>query len=351
MTAVLRNRHLVALVACCAAIALIAVACGGSSSASSSTPKGSVVVVNGQPVSKAQLDDLMQQYIRATFTNTRQKPPKPGSQQYEAGVQKVVQYLVQKTELEQQAKKLGVTVTAKDIDDGITKDVAQYFGNSRAKLLAAMKKQGVTMSQFRDTVAFSLLQTKLVQKLTSGVKVSDTEAHDYYTRNIAQYTQQRSRKIRHILVSTKAKAESIYRQLKNGASFATLAKKYSTDKGSAVQGGNLGVQPENGLVPAFAKVAFALPVDVISKPVRSQYGWHIIEATGPVIPKKVQPFSKVKAAIVSEIKQAKNSDLMGKFQTKLTNFYASRIKYANGYAPPTTTTPTAPSTTSVLPGG
>jgi parvulin-like peptidyl-prolyl isomerase len=330
---------------------MVVVACGDSSSASSA-PKGSVAVVNGQQVSQAQFDDLMQQYIRGTFTANHQAAPKKGSQEYDTAVQKVVQYLVQKTELEQQAKKLGVTVTPKDIDDGIKKDVEQYFGGSRTKLLAAMKKQGVSMKQFRETVAFSVLQTKLVNKLTSGVKASDKEAHDYYTKNIAQYTQQRSREIRHILVSTKAKAESIYNQLKKDpARFAALAKKYSTDKGSAVQGGNLGVQPENGLVPAFAKVAFALPANVISKPVHSQYGWHIIEATGPVIPKKVSPFSKVKAGILTQIKQAKNSAAMGKFQAKLTKFYSDRVKYANGYAPPATTVPTAPSTTSVLPGG
>lgn len=351
MTAVLRIRHLVALVACCAAVVMLVAACGDSSSSSSGAPKGSVAEINGQPISQASFDELMQEYLKATFVVNKQPVPKKGSPEYDAGVQKVVAYLIQKTELEQQGKKLGIAVTPKDIDQAITKDVQQYFSNSRAKLLAAMKKQGVTMQQFRATVAFSVLQSKLVQKLTSGLTVSDKQALDYYNKNSANYTQPESRDVAHILVATKAKAQSIYNQLVKGASFAALAKKYSTDKGSAVKGGDLGVQPETGLVPSFAKVAFALPTGVLSKPTKSQYGWHIIKPLGPVIPKTVTPFAKVKASIVTQIKQAKNSDVMSKFQSKLTAFYANRIKYAHGYAPPATTAVAPPASTSVLPGG
>ncbi len=350
MTAVLRIRHLAVLVACCGAVAFLVAACGDSSSASG-VPKGSVVVIDRQPVSQATFDNLMQEFLAGTYKANKQPVPKPGSAEFKTGAQKVVAYLVQKTELEQQAKKLGIVVTTKDIDAGIKKDILQYFGGSQKKLLAAMKKQGVTMQQFRDTVAFSVLQDKLVKKLTASIKISDAQALAYYKKNLAQYTTPESRRIAHILVASKAKAQSIYDQLKKGASFAALAKKYSTDKSSAIKGGDLGVQPKSGLVPAFANVAFALPTGVLSKPVHSQFGWHIIKPLGPVTKKSVSPFAKVKAAIVSEIEQARKSDVMSKFQAKLTAFYAKRVKYASGYAPPTTTAATPPASTSVLPGG
>ena len=77
----------------------------------------------------------------------------------------------------------------------------------------------------------------------------------------------------------------------------------------------------------------------------------LIKPLGPVIQKKVSPFAKVKAAIVSEIEQAKEGDLMSKFQATLTAFYAKRVKYASGYAPPTTTAQAPPASTSVIPGG
>jgi len=350
MTAVPRIRHLAVLVACCAAVTVLAVACGGSSSASD-VPKGNVAVVNGLPISQTDFDQLMQEYLRNAFTANKQPVPKKGSAGYDSGVQKVVQFLVEKTELEQQAKKLGIKVTPKEVDDTITKDVAQFFGGNRTKLLAALQKQGVTMKQFRDTIAFTVLQTKLVQKLTSSIKVSNQEALGYYRKNLAQYSKPKSRSIEHILVKTKAKAQTIYDQLTKGASFAALAKKYSIDKSSAVQGGKLGVQTEANLVPTFAKVAFALPVGVLSHPVHSQYGWHIIKALGPVIPASVSPFASVKAGIVTQLEQAKRSDVTASFQTMLTKFYDKRVKYANGYAPPATTAAPPPASTSVLPGG
>ena len=180
------------------------------------------------------------------------------------------------------------------------------------------------MQQFRDTVAFSVLQSKLVQKLTSGLTVSDKQALDYYNKNSANYTQPESRDVAHILVATKAKAQSIYNQLVKGASFAALAKKYSTDTGSAVKGGDLGVQPETGAraVVRQGRVRASRRAS-LSKPTKSQFGWHIIKALGPVIPKTMTPFAKVKASIVTQIKQAKNSDVMSKFQSKLTAFYAN----------------------------
>jgi foldase protein PrsA len=350
MTAVLRNRHFAVLAACCAALALVVTACGSSSSSSSGVPSDAVAVVNGQPVSKTEFDALLQEYFTGTFKANKQPIPSKGSPAYTASVQKVMSYLVQKTELEQEAKKNGVVVTPKDIDNGIKKDILQFFKGSRAKLLEAMKKQGVSMAEFRQTVAFSVLQTKLVAKLTANDKISDKQALAYYNQNKkTQFTKAPQRLIEHILVKTKAQAQSLYDQIQKGASFAALAKKYSTDTSSGKQGGKLGLQAENALVKPFAKVAFALPTNVLSKPVHSQFGWHLIQAYGPVIPAFVTPFSKAKGTIVAGLLQTKKTDTMSNFQKQMTTFYDTRVKYASGYAPPATTQ--APTTTSVIPGG
>jgi foldase protein PrsA len=260
-------------------------------------------------------------------------------------VQKVVQYLVTKAELEQQAKKLGITVTPKDVDAAMNQVVKNYFKGSQAKFLAAIKQQHSTLAQVRQNVALTTLQGKLSKKLTAGVKVTDKEALDYYNKNIAQYKKAASRDIEHILVKDKALAESIYKQLQNGASFAALAKKYSIDTGSKTNGGKLGVQPENQLVAPFAKVAFAIPTGVISRPVKTRFGWHVIKPLGPVIPASQSPFSKEKAAIVTQLRQAKDSDASSAFQTKVTKYYATRVKYSNGFAPATA----ASASTSAIP--
>jgi foldase protein PrsA len=344
MTAVLRNRRLAILVACCAAFVGLAAGCGGGSS--SGVPKGDVALVDGKSIAEAQLNTLLAQYV-VSIKVAKQTVPKKGSAQFKSIQQRLVQYLVTKAEFEQQAKTLGVTVTSKDIDAGITKFVKQYFGGSQKKFEAAMKKQGATLQQVRDNVAFTALQNNLVKKLTGSIKVPDPEALAYYNKNIAQYVKAASRDLEHILVKTKKLAGSIYKQLQNGASFAALAKKYSTDTGSKVNGGKLGVQYKNQLVAAFANVAFVLKTGEISKPVQSQFGWHVIKALGPVIPAAKSPFSKEKTAIVQQLLQAKKSDTMSAWQNKIQKYYSTRVKYASAYAPPVQTT--APAATSLLP--
>jgi peptidyl-prolyl cis-trans isomerase SurA len=87
---------------------------------------------------------------------------------------------------------------------------------------------------------------------------------------------------RHILISDSGSkglqtAKKIRQQLQTGADFATLAKINSADKGSAINGGDLGWATATTYVPAFAAVVKTLPVNAISEPVKSKFGWHIIQ--------------------------------------------------------------------------
>jgi parvulin-like peptidyl-prolyl isomerase len=350
MTAILRNRRLLLVVACCAALVGILAGCGGGSS-SATLPNGAVVVVDGQPITKAQFDKALDQYNRSAV-QAKQKAVKCCSSDYKTVVQqKIVPYLVQRTEFEQQAKKLGVTVTPKEIDTELKSVVKQYFNGSQAKFQAAIKKQHSSMAEVRDTIRLNLLQQNVTKKLTAGIKVTDKEALDYYKKNKSAYQKPTTRNISHILVKTKAKAEKIYQELKAGADFAKLAKKNSTDTTSAVQGGSLGVQSENALVKPFSDVAFKLKTGEISKPVHTQFGWHIIKAVGPVIPASTTPFSKEKAAIIQQIKQAKDGEATSAWQAKVQKYYATRVKYAKDYAPPSTTAPVATSLVPTNPTG
>lgn len=339
MTGILRTRRLAVLAACCAAVVGLAAGCGGSSPGSSGVPSGAVAVVNGQTITKAQFDHALDQYNRSA-TAAKQQPVKCCGTDYDTVVQqKIVPYLVQRTEFEQQAKKLGVVVTSKDVDKEVNKIVKQYFKGKTSSFLAAIKKQNSTLPEVRDTISLNVLQQKVTAKLTARIKITDKEARDYYQKNIQSYSKPTSRDLSHILVKTKAKAEQLYTQLQGGADFAKLAKKYSQDKSSGVNGGKLGVQAQNALVKPFSDVAFKMKTGTISKPVKTQFGWHIIKANGPVIPASTAPFSKEKAAIVQQLLQAKKADASSKWQTKIERFYATRVKYGSGYAPPSATSP------------
>jgi peptidyl-prolyl cis-trans isomerase SurA len=92
--------------------------------------------------------------------------------------------------------------------------------------------------------------------------------------------------VRHILlkqdvnmttVEANRQVNNLYEQLKSGKDFAKMAKLYSLDAASAVKGGDLGWVTADELVPPFAEAMNALPLHVVSKPVKSPFGWHLIE--------------------------------------------------------------------------
>ncbi|HAT8256993.1 TPA: molecular chaperone SurA [Legionella pneumophila] len=92
--------------------------------------------------------------------------------------------------------------------------------------------------------------------------------------------------VRHILLKPDAsmvpseaikQVNNIYRQIQSGKDFALMAKQYSLDAASAVKGGDLGWVNPGELVPEFEKTMNSLPLHKVSKPVKTQYGWHLIE--------------------------------------------------------------------------
>lgn len=120
-------------------------------------------------------------------------------------------------------------------------------------------------------------------------QVSDADVQSYYSSHTAQYKTEEQVKTRHILITVpkgadaktdaaaKAKAQDVLNQLKGGANFAELAKKYSDDPGSKEQGGELPLIPTSGLDPAYAQAAMKLNPGQTSDLVRSSFGYHIIQ--------------------------------------------------------------------------
>ncbi len=81
---------------------------------------------------------------------------------------------------------------------------------------------------------------------------------------------------RHILVKTKEEAEMLKQKLAKGADFESLAKKHSTCN-SAKQGGNLGEFAPGTMLKAFDNVVFKLPVLKVHGPIKTKFGYHLIE--------------------------------------------------------------------------
>lgn len=160
-------------------------------------------------------------------------------------------------------------------------------------------------------------------------QVDDAAAQAYYNANLAQYKTAEQVQTRHILISVpkgadagadaaaKAKAEDVLKQLKAGAKFADLAKKYSDDPGSKDQGGELPMIATSGLDPAYAQAAMALNPGQTSGLVRSSFGYHIIQTVAKQTA-SVKPFAEVKASIVEQLQTQKSAAAAQGYATQLT---------------------------------
>lgn len=124
-----------------------------------------------------------------------------------------------------------------------------------------------------------------IDALRAKVVVPVADIERTYNNNIEQYTTPEQVRASHILLKTdgkddaavKAKAEDLLKQVKAGADFAELAKKYSEDEGSAKNGGDLDYFGRGRMVPEFDQVVFAMEPGQISDLVKTQYGYHIIK--------------------------------------------------------------------------
>ena len=284
------------------------------------------------------------QQAKCSYDLQKKTFPKAGSGEYQTIQSQILQNLVQRVELQQQAPKLGVSVSDKKVADQLKQIKKQYFGGSEKKYRAELKRQCVSDADVHGDVRANLLSDAIYRKVTASAKVSDGEVKSYYDAHPQVYTQPQTRVVRHILVKTKKLADKLYAQLKSGGDFAALAKKYSQDPGSKSQGGRLTIS-KGQTVPEFDKVAFALKTGELSKPVHTQFGWHIIQAVKPTTPRKSTPFTQVKGSIRQQLLQTQQNDALQRWLDGLKKEYASKISYATGLAPATTTSTTAPTTT------
>ena len=308
----------------------------------SSLPAGVVAQVGDARITQKQLDTSIDQ-TRFDAKAQGQTVPAAGAAGYTAVERSVLDQLVRSKIVQLEAKKCGTpcAVTPKQIDTELAGIRKTNFGNSQKKFDAYLKERGISQADAREIVRTNLLQTALVNHVTRGVRFTAADAKKYYEDNPAQFKVAAGRSASHIVVATKAEADKIRAEV-TPANFAALAKKYSTDTGSARQGGKIGEIQRGQLVPAFEKVAFALKSGEISAPVKTQFGWHIITVT--TTPARTTPFAKAKDQIISSQLAAKRQAVYSAWAAKAFQGWTKRTTYANSDLKPAPTTASAATT-------
>lgn len=250
--------------------------------------------------------------------------------------------LVEKKLTDQKIRELGIKVTEEEIRQAIDDVRKQNNIPSQEGLVAALAAQGLSFDQYRTQLQEQIEKLKLVSmEVRAKVYVGDSEMREYYTANLAKYTEDESFRARHIFFKTgeKATPEDISRakttalavlsDARGGKDFAELAKKFSEDPAARKDGGDLGSFKKGDMQPDLEKSILSLKPGEISDLVSTPIGFHIIrlesKASG-----MVKPFESVKGDIEEILYRKKSEERFNQWAKELRGKATVEIKTLDG---------------------
>src|SRR5680860_79949 len=282
-------------------VAFLAAACGGGGGPGS--PSGSTAAsVGADDISAGTITDAL-----GTFEDTQafdqlsqQNGKGKARRLFEQGY---LSRLIRRVVLQTRADDLGVAIPAADVADQLEQIKAQ-FGADEQKFQDALEQQGLSASLLKRFVEDQVLEQELRTKVAEDEGPPEDELRAFYDEHKGDYQEVRAS---HILLKVeqagaKKQADKLYSQLQDApaakvdALFASLAKEFSQD-GSAAQGGDLGWADPAGYVAPFGEAIQSLEIGKVSRPVETEFGFHIIKVEG----RRAQPYEAVKDQIAAEV--------------------------------------------------
>nr|WP_290822656.1 peptidylprolyl isomerase [Halomonas sp.] len=238
-----------------------------------------VAVVNDSAIMRSDLDRRLDQAINQI---SAQGEDAPGRDEIEEQV--LDQMVLEEIQL-QMARDANLSIDDTDLNRQV-RDIAESNDMTLQAFADRLEAEGTSLAQVREEIRREML-TRQVQQRQVGQRVSVTN------RDVERFLEERGGDVnqaetraRHILVGVgsgrsesqaQAFVEQAMARLEQGESFATVALEMSDDQGSAVNGGDLGWLRPGQTVPEFDEAMSELDVGEVSSPVRSQFGYHIIE--------------------------------------------------------------------------
>jgi peptidyl-prolyl cis-trans isomerase SurA len=241
-----------------------------------------VAVVNDEIITQSEFDRYL--VLIMVGADQKQEPD-------QATKRSLLEQLVERKLLLQEARRLNVTVKEEELDQGIQNMLVR--NNMSFKVMQSqLEGAGLMIQDVRAAMRDELITSELIgREVHAKVTISDAEMEKYYNENIAPNEQQGARvRLSQILLlvkedftgeqisALKTRAESLRAQLEAGASFAELASTYSQWPSNPGDG-DLGFFYKNQLLPEIEQAAFSIPVDTVSPVIKTPIGFHIIKVT------------------------------------------------------------------------
>ena len=317
------------------------------------------IKINDKVITRAEFYDDFNKMKDAQFKNLSKDLQAPDSYLVLSLKNKFVNDVIFRELLAQEFEKRKIEATQKEIDAKKAEIISQM--GSEENLNKILKENAITPERLQKDLASEVKTIKLLDQL-NVTKVSDKDAQKYYNNNKDKFNFPDRILVSHILIDTSA--ENIRRKIidadkdaklsnaqidekvkqevqkqkdllnkalkearLNPKNFAQVAAKYSQDEASAKNGGNLGFVARGQLVHEFEKVAFdELKPGVVSDPVKTQFGEHIILVTDKA-KGGIQPYSKVKEDLKKFLDQQNKIAALQKFATGLKD--KSKIEFVD----------------------
>ena len=177
------------------------------------------------------------------------------------------------------------------------------------------------LEKVKDFEKMTLISLILKKEVEEKAKVDDAEVKEFFDKNADKFTIGTQLRASHILVDTEDQAKKIRERIRKGESFAKLAETLSKDKGSASKGGDIGYFGSGQMVPEFERAVMGLKINEVSEPVKTRFGYHIIQLTD---------VKKGETASFEQSKEAIKKQLLAEKQKSLIDSYiATLMKQAN----------------------
>lgn len=170
-----------------------------------------------------------------------------------------------------------------------------------------------------NIVKNQMVQQELMERYVKS-HVDEKMVNAEYDKLVASLKGKEEVKVSHILVATEKEAINIKNRLNKGEKFAKLAKDFSKDEGSKENGGEIGYITSGQLVPEFENKALSMKVNEISSPVKTQFGWHIINVLDKrpaQVPAKEEAIANITNKLSREVILKYVADLESKADVKI----------------------------------
>lgn len=229
-----------------------------------------------------------------------------------------IRELVGQRLLFREAQRAGLSLPDDEVQDFVDRERA-VFASAEA-FREALSQIGLTESSLAEGYRMDMAVRAFIEdSIRSRLSVSVEEARAFYDGNPGNFTQQEQVHGRHILITVpdaadeaaeedaRQRIDAVARRIQGGDDFAVVAREESEDPGSGQRGGDLGFFRPGQMVSPFDSVAFALPTGVLSDPVRTRYGYHLIEILQKQEPRLV-PFEEIDSRLVDGLLAQKTQE-------------------------------------------